>query len=104
MPTRPLLRVLLGEDSTTDARLVQMVAQRTQAVRLDVVWVPTLKDALDRLAVGDIDVVLLDLMLPDSHPTMTIERIRRDAPGVPLVVWTAVDSPDFAARALQAGA
>jgi signal transduction histidine kinase len=103
-PTRPLFRALLVEDSPTDARLVQSIAARAPTVQFEMAWVQTLQDALTRLALGDIDLVFLDLTLPDSGPEETVERIRREVPGVPVIVWTSMDSPEFAAKAIQAGA
>jgi signal transduction histidine kinase len=101
---KPRIRVLLVEDSPTDARLVQSMAERAQNVTLEITWVSTLKQALERLQLANIDLILLDLMLPDSPAQGTIRRIRQEVPGVPVVVWTSVDDPDFASKAIQAGA
>lgn len=100
----PRIRVLLVEDNPTDARLVQAMAERAPNVELEVTWVSTFRQALERLQDGNIDLVLLDLMLPDSPAHETIGRMRQEVPGVPVVVWTAADNPDFASQAIQAGA
>lgn len=80
------------------------MAERAPNVQLDITWVSTLQQALERLRVPSIDLILLDLMLPDSPAQETIERIRQEVPVVPVVVWTSVDNPEFASRAIQAGA
>ncbi len=105
MPPSPTkIRVLLVEDSPTDARLVQSMAERAPNITLEITWVSTLQKALERLRIPNIDLILLDLMLPDSPAQETIERIRHEVPVVPVVVWTSVDNPEFASRAIQAGA
>ncbi|HEX9815658.1 MAG TPA: hypothetical protein VGB18_01645, partial [Candidatus Thermoplasmatota archaeon] len=65
-PARPKIRILLVEDSPTDARLVQSMAERAPNITLEITWVSTLQKALERLRIPNIDLILLDLMLPDS--------------------------------------
>ncbi|MGB8990581.1 MAG: histidine kinase [Desulfobaccales bacterium] len=49
-------------------------------------WVPNLSRGLARLGGGGIDVVLLELDLPDSRGLDTLARLQAQAPRVPLVV------------------
>jgi diguanylate cyclase (GGDEF)-like protein/PAS domain S-box-containing protein len=51
-----------------------------------------------------VDIILLDLGLPDAQGLESIRRARAVAPQVPLVVLTALDDESMAAQALQAGA
>ena len=55
-------------------------------------------------APGSTDVVLLDLVLPDSHDLSLLAVIRRLAPGVPVIMMTAFATPELVewARALGA--
>lgn len=50
------------------------------------------------------DLVLLDLSLPDSTGIEGLMRLRRAAPGVPLLVLSMHNESAYAARALKAGA
>jgi DNA-binding NarL/FixJ family response regulator len=61
---------------------------------------------LDRLAAGDgvPDVVLLDLMLPDSDGVDVLSRIQQRFPGVQIVTLTTSSDPERVNAALQAGA
>src|SRR5204863_163157 len=56
------------------------------------------------LAARDVDVVLLDLSLPDAHGLETVTRALAAAPDVPIVVLTGLDDETVAIQAVQAGA
>jgi diguanylate cyclase (GGDEF)-like protein len=56
------------------------------------------------LAAGTIDIILLDLGLPDAQGLEAIRRAHAAAPGVPLVVLTGLDDESLAVQALQLGA
>src|SRR5262245_479783 len=62
-----------------------------------------LSAALDRLADGGIEAVLLDLRLPDATGFEAIDRVVGAFPDVPVVVMTSYDRT-LAAEALQRGA
>lgn len=57
-----------------------------------------------RLKQGASDLVLLDLILPDSQELETLFRIRSVASDVPVVILTGIDHVKLAARAVEAGA
>jgi PAS domain S-box-containing protein len=63
-----------------------------------------LSRAIDLLKTEDIDVVLLDLGLPDSNGIDTLARFREVAPDIPVVVLTGNDDPELAMEALRTGA
>src|SRR6202035_4598402 len=50
-----------------------------------------------------VDIILLDLSLPDAQGLESIRRARAVAPRVPLVVLTVLDDESMASRALQEG-
>ncbi|HSV29235.1 MAG TPA: SpoIIE family protein phosphatase [Candidatus Omnitrophota bacterium] len=100
-----LLRVLLVEDNPGDARLVTMALAASGNPRFAVTHVVRLADALAHLR-GDtpVDVVLLDLTLPDSSGIATLSRLQEAAPNLAIVVMTGLDDPAFADYALEVGA
>lgn len=98
------IRVLLVEDNPGDARLIRETLWLANPTEFIVEHVPTLADAQDRLREGEIDVVLLDLTLPDSFGVQTVERINAAAPEVPIVVLTGVNDEEIALRAVKANA
>src|ERR1700722_16284648 len=64
----------------------------------------TLREALVLLAKGGIDIVLLDMGLPDGHGLDTVRRAHAVAPEIPLVVLTGMDDEALAAAAVKEGA
>ena len=103
LPEGPL-RVLLIEDSVGDAGLVREMLSGSQSVRFHVEWVQALLPGMVRLGRGEIDMVLLDLTLPDSQGLQTLTAIRSCAPNLPVVILTGLDDAFFAHEAVRCGA
>ena len=61
------IRVLLVEDNPGDTRLICEMLAEARDAQVKVECVNRLSPALERLAAGGIDVLLLDLSLPDDH-------------------------------------
>ncbi|MBY0547160.1 MAG: PAS domain S-box protein [Candidatus Obscuribacterales bacterium] len=101
LPYERLMRVLVVEDSFTQAQIHQMNLLRRG---FQVEWVTNLHEVLLRLQGSGIDVVLLDLSLPDSRGIDTFFRVRDAGRGVPIVVMSALDDEDVAMEALHGGA
>jgi DNA-binding response OmpR family regulator len=59
---------------------------------------------MQRLSRQDVDVVLLDLGLPDADGTQGVVRMTREASSVPVVVLTGNDNEALGLRAVQDGA
>ncbi|MDQ3991067.1 MAG: hybrid sensor histidine kinase/response regulator [Actinomycetota bacterium] len=98
------VRVLLVEDNPGDARLVQESLAADPDAGFAVDWVDRLEPALERLSRADVDVVLLDLSLPDAHGIEGCIRVAALAPDVPIVVLTGLDDRRMAVEAVQRGA
>ncbi len=65
----------------------------------------TLAEALARLTHGDgVELVLLDLTLPDSQGLDGLTRVREAAPATTVVVLSADDAPDTVLAAIDFGA
>jgi signal transduction histidine kinase len=99
----PALRVLLVEDSASDAVLLQEALAEGGSGRLEVTHVDTWVAAGGRLAQEDFDVLLLDLSLPDSAGRETFLRARKAAPHLPIVVMTGIADEAVALDAMRHG-
>jgi len=97
-----VITVLLVEDNPRDANLV-FYALDDRCHRFNVITVGTLADALISLNAASFDVILLDLMLPDSSGFATIAAIRKAAPAIPLIVLTGFNDNEMAVAAVEAG-
>jgi two-component system, cell cycle sensor histidine kinase and response regulator CckA len=100
------IRVLLIEDDLGDALLVTRRLERElgslESIRLE--RATTLAEGIDVLGKRGVDVVLLDLHLPDSAGSDTVRRLREAEATVPIVVFTSSGEGDLPLRALKAGA
>ncbi|HEX8438102.1 hybrid sensor histidine kinase/response regulator [Archangium sp.] len=98
------LRLLLVEDNPGDARLLQEELKEVPSVRFEVRHVTRLADAVQVVEEPGLDVVLLDLSLPDGHGLSNIERLLQASPALPVVVLTGTDDEQLAVKAVHAGA
>lgn len=98
------IRVLLVEDNSGDALLLQRALADVDTVRFDVTHVQRLAEALKLLHSEAFDVVLLDLGLPDSHGLETLIAVRHEAPAAPIVVLTGFEDEGLALESVQKGA
>lgn len=100
---RPL-EILLVEDNPGDARLLKEYLKDAHLSMPTLHWVESLGAAREHLDRQAVDVVLLDLSLPDAHGMATIEGALAAAPDVPIIVLTGLDDESVAVNAVQAGA
>ena len=61
-------------------------------------------DVLSRIQAGDVDLLLLDLLMPGCNDVDLIERVVVAHPKLPILVLTMHADPHIARKALQAGA
>lgn len=99
-----IITVLLVEDNPIYTRLIQKLLGKSESPVFEVIAVETLADAIDRLAEKGIDLVLLDLMLPDSQALDTFYRIKAHARDVPIVIQSGLDDLALATKAVEGGA
>ncbi len=100
---RPLRVLLVEEDPDGRSGLGDAIAKLGEA-GLEVESVPDLNQALGRLSQGGVDLMILDLDLPDADDPGTFERAHAFAPDVPIVVITALEDEDMALRMVKSGA
>ncbi|WP_395702995.1 ATP-binding protein [Aquabacterium sp.] len=102
------LRVLLIEDNPGDARLLaEMLAELgTQGLDCDLAWTDTLAAGERQLGRAGVDVVLLDLGLPDSSGLRSLQRLLAHGPGQQpaLLVLSGLGGDELERQALEAGA
>jgi C4-dicarboxylate-specific signal transduction histidine kinase len=96
------IHLLLVEDNPGDARLIGEMLRGLSEFEL--VHVGDLAAALARLAAGGVDVVLLDLGLPDSQGLATVSRLVAHNPRVPVVVLTGNDDESVSLQVVKHGA
>jgi DNA-binding NarL/FixJ family response regulator len=66
--------------------------------------VTTGRAAVEYVLRNEVDVVLLDVRMPDGDGLDTLGRIRLDKPSLPILMFSYVDNPSYIARAVALGA
>jgi two-component system cell cycle sensor histidine kinase/response regulator CckA len=97
-------QVLLVEDDLEYSHMIQELLTIVWDAPLDLEHANLLSTGLDRLAAGTIDVILLDLSLPDSWGFDTFTRMHAQAPGVPIIVLSGLADETLAVKVMREGA
>ncbi len=96
-----ILNVLLIEDDITDAKVISQLLLSCwlpgygRIRGADITHTSTLQAGLSALKQKNIDLVLLDLYLPDGNGPGMVERLRAEHDDIPVVVLTGVDSEEI---------
>lgn len=96
-------RILVVDDVAANVKLLEV---RLLAEYFDVLTATNGFDALEICENGKVDVVLLDVMMPDMDGFEVCRRLKTDpaTSHIPVVMITALDQPSDRIRGLQAGA
>lgn len=101
---RAPIRVLLVEDNPLHAHLLQAFLGQIVEQSFPVRRARSLNEAFKMVREESFDVVLLDLVLPESRGLGTFFRWRAQAPSVPVVVLTGLEDLELATQAVESGA
>lgn len=99
------MHILLVEDSDTMREiLVEYLKAFSGSLVIICDCVATLQQAIDRLLLPGIDVVVLDINLPNSAGVNSVEALFRTAPATPIVVLTGDECDELEDKCMRAGA
>jgi PAS domain S-box-containing protein len=98
------IKTLLIEDNPGDVRLIREMLKEDQAIRFDIVHKDRLSEGLHYLDENDVNVVILDLGLPDSIGLETFTQFYEKNIQLPIIVLTGNDDDQLALKAVQSGA
>jgi DNA-binding NtrC family response regulator len=103
MPMKQSLRVLVVDDETLLRWSIGEILRRRGHTVLEATSAGSARDVMTNTP-EPIDVVLLDLRLPDSNDLQLLEEVRRRMPQSAVVLMTAYGSPEVREGALRLGA
>ena len=98
------ITVLLIEDDADCAALIERFLTQARAEEFRVKLAESVADGMACLAEGAIDIVVLDLSLPDSQGLTGFLEVRSHTPQVPVVVLAEYDDEALAFQAMNVGA
>ncbi|MBL7813712.1 MAG: response regulator [Saprospiraceae bacterium] len=103
MNTRQTTHILLIEDNPGDAQLVK-IYMKDAAFKYELFVAETLFEGQDIIGRQEIDIVLLDLSLPDTQGFKTLNLYLEKVPNIPVIVLTGVNNEIVGYQAVKAGA
>ncbi len=98
------LQLLVVEDSPGDYFLLQEYLQSTKIKISEILFASKMAEVPALINKNKIDIVLLDLSLPDSQSIDSVITIDRLLPKTPIVVFSGLSSIDIATEAISLGA
>ena len=105
LPPEAHIRALIVEDDHLYACIIGEMLKEGNQGACEVTLVYSLAEALGKLAAEPYDVILLDMLLPDSEGDIgAISRLQEVAPHVPIIMMTHMHNEALAVLGLQAGA
>lgn len=103
MNVRQTTNILLIEDNPGDAQLVK-IFMKDAAFKYELFVADTFGEGKDIISKHDIDIVLLDLSLPDSQGFKTLNKYFEAVQNIPVIVLTGVNNEIVGNQAVKAGA
>jgi len=96
-----MLHILIVEDDATTGDLIATMLY--EAGLYDTTHTHTLADGIHQATINPVDLVLLDLSLPDSAGIDTLLHFRAEHPDLPVIVLTVMDDTRLGVRSVRAG-
>ena len=103
MADKPIV-ILLVEDNSGDRRLISEMLAEASNVTFDVKYADRLQAAMEYLDQNRVEVILLDLGLPDSQGLETLKRVYAQVSELPIVVLTGLNDEMIGVQAVNEGA
>ncbi len=98
-------KILLVEDNPVDALYIRNILSNDEQFSARLECADSLASASDLLKDDyDLDLIILDLRLQDSHDLNTFRKIRLQAPDIPVIILTGIDDAQTAMQAVHEGA
>jgi len=99
-----LTRVLIVEDNPGDADILRKLFSELKYNPANLIFADRLSAGLKCAERKDIDIIILDLRLPDSHGLDTLIRVQGVNPYVPIIILTGINDEGTAIEAIHSGA
>lgn len=98
------LNILYIEDNPGDFVLFLEKVRDSEEIKYNIINSETLAKGIETVCLGNFDLILLDLSLPDSKGLSTFERIKEAAEQIPVIIMTGNNDFELAKKAIHYGA
>jgi len=98
------LKILLIEDDPGDAHLIRKMLIESKSACFELEHFDRLSKGLEHLVQMEIDLILLDLNLPDSQGLDTFVKAHAKAQVIPVIVLTGLEDENLAIESISKGA
>ena len=89
-------RVVIIEDNIEYASMLKTVLSKSESLKFELISFTNLENGLAELKNNDVDVVLLDLDLPDSSGFDTSNKVSSSTSSLPIIILTGDDDEQLA--------
>jgi len=98
------IRILLIDGNQKEAYLIRKTVTESVKGAFALECADRLSAGIERLARGDINLILLDLTVPDGRGLESLTQVRAKARGIPIIVLSPLDNDKDKIEALKRGA
>lgn len=98
------IRVLIIEDDPEYTWMISLLLQESHRANFEIHQAALLSQAFQILSQNPVDIILLDLTLPDGKGIGTFRELYTHTAQIPIVIMTAMDDRDLALQAVHEGA
>jgi len=95
------VNILLIEDNPSDTVLIREMLKESPNPKFKFHNAERLQEGLKSLEENKIDIILLDLNLPDSYGLETFQETNKEVPDIPIVILTGFDDENTAIKAVK---
>lgn len=98
------INILVIEDSPRDYAMYQEMLADAHTPKFNLQWAQTLAAGMGQLPDPRLDIILLDLFLPETRGLKTLTKLQKKEPGIAIVVLTQLDDEQMGMSAVREGA
>ena len=102
--SRQSIDVLLVEDNPGDAFLIKELLRKADPIQFNLNHADYLQDAIASLEQLSFDIILLDLILPDSQGIEAFVKLQDIYPQIPIILLTGMNDNELATEIVRQGA
>jgi len=99
-----VIQILCVEDDLADANLIKEILFEGQSQEFSFIYVDCISEAIDCIARQKVDIILLDLSLPNVKGLDGLEQMKKLLSDIPIIVLTGLSDQSLAMESLKKGA